>query len=234
METENPIKETERFEIGLNDILFVISKHKVLIAILSLCGALVLFTKTYFFKPYTYTSSGILCVSSRNYNDNTDGTSYIQKSDVDASRTITSTYIEILKTRTFISEVIEASGLSYSRKELLAAIDISSLGETELLKISVTLDNADDAYKIAKTIFEKAPGKLLGIYKKGEIEVVDAPIRASSPNGRGVMKMTVLGFMVGFVVGCGIAFVGFITDKRIHKTEDIEKRYNIPVIGELT
>lgn len=224
-------KETlEDISFDAIDILQIFWKHKAVIIVLSILAAAIMFSKTAFFTENQYTSYGILHVS--NKSDEQETVDSIQKSDLDTSKSLSTTYMEILKTRIFLKEVSVAVDGKYTGKEIGEALSISTINDTELLKIEVTTCDPDDSYWIAKTIVEKAPQKLISVYKSGEVEIVDPPVYSKEPDGKGYFKYTLIGFVVGFVLGCGYAFVCDMLDNKIHKGEDVSKRFGVSVLGE--
>lgn len=220
-------------EDGLDifELLRVMWDNKFIILACMIVAAGLMFVKTMYFTDDTYTADGVLYVSNKKdvYNESDS----ISKSDIDTSRTLSTTYIEILQTRSFLTDISHATGSEYSWKQIKNMVKISSLNDTELLSVSVTAKSSDDAYGIVDAIMKNAPEKLISIYKSGEVEVVDAPIMPTKPDGRGMVKNIAIGIVVGLVLGAGIAFVRGLFDRKIHKSEDVAKRYDISILGEL-
>lgn len=219
-------------EFDIIEFLGVLWEHKWFIVLLSVLLAAAMFVKTEYFTSDTYTSSGILYVS--NKRDLSQQDNAIQKSDIESSRTLSTTYIEILKTRAFLTEVSNQIGGNYSWNQIANMLSISSMNETELLRISVRAHNAEDAYLIAKEIVNNAPEKLISVYKSGEVEVVDPPVRPEQANDKGLLKNIVLGAAAGMALGCIYVFLRCQFDTKIHKSEEIEKRYNVSILGEIS
>ncbi len=221
-------------EDGLDifELLRVMWDNKFIILACMIVVAGLMFVKTMYFTDDTYTADGVLYVSNKKdvYNESDS----ISKSDIDTSRTLSTTYIEILKTRSFLTDISNATGGEYSWKQIKNMVKISSLNDTELLEVSVTAKSSADAYGIVDAIMKNAPEKLISIYKSGEVEVVDVPIMPIKPDGRGMVKNIAIGLVVGLVLGAGIAFVRGLFDRKIHKSEDVAKRYDVSILGELS
>lgn len=228
-ETKNELQSEEGLDIF--ELLRVMWESKFIILACMIVLAGLMYVKTAYFTDDTYTADGVLYVS--NKKDVYDETTSITKTDIDTSRTLSTTYIEILKTRSFLTDVSASLDGKYTWKQIKSMIKISSLNDTELLSVSVTAKSPKDAYDIVDSIMVHAPEKLIGIYKKGEVEIVDEPVMPLKPNGRGMAKNIAIGAIIGLVLGAAIAFVRGLFDRKIHKSEDVVKRYGISILGEL-
>ncbi len=224
---------TENREESFINIMELIAKlwqHKIMISAITIICAVAAFVNVTYFTANTYTASGILYISNKKDEAAKDDT--IQKNDIDTSRSLSSACIEILKTDSFLDSVARKND-DYSGKDILKIMNISALNETELLKISVKTQKAADSYRIVETIMEKAPDKILSIYKNGEVVVVDPPKYPFNANDKGMMKNTLIGAFAGFLISAFIVFVRMLFDTEVHSTEAVSKRYGIFSLGEL-
>ncbi len=227
---ENELYVSGNTELDILTILKILWSHKTVIIALVLTTSFFAFTKTAFFTQDTYTAYGMLHISNKSEAVNTEGT--IQKSDIETSKTLSSTYIEVLKTRIFLQEVSDAIGGNYSTEQIKKMLNISPVNDTELLKVSVTTKSHYDSYLIVNTIMEKAPAKLTSVYKSGEVEIVDPPLPNKKADDRGIAKKTCIGFMLGLILGMIYALLYSVMDKKVHESDEIVKRYNISILGE--
>ena len=217
-------------ELSLTDIFRIVWKNKIIIAILFALGFIAAFIKTQYFTNETYTASGILYVSNRN---DISADEDILAADIVTSRTLTTTYIEILKTPSFLKKVSEGASENLNGRTPHASINIEVVGETELLRVTVTANSKEEAYEVANSLFGQAPEKLKSVYKRGEVETVDPPVIPTSANSKGLVTNVMLGALIGLFLGVVIALVRSFFDTRVHLAEDVEKRYGLSVLGEI-
>ena len=163
------MNENEK-ELAVTDILHIMWLNKFLIITLACLVATTFLVQTVYFSEPQYVADGMLYISNKN---DIIMQEEIQKSDIDTSRSLSYTYIEILKSRSFLTEVSEAVGGAYSWKEIKSMVTISSVNETELLTVSVKTNNSEDSCNIARAILDKAPNKLNSILSGGTVEIVD-------------------------------------------------------------
>ena len=219
-------------EISIVDTLQMLLPYTWLIAICAVVFASIFFVRTAFFTDYTYTSSGTLFVS--NHMEGMVSSRYaVEGSDIQTSRVMASTCAELLKTRSYLTAVSDATGNKYSWGAIRGMMNVSVVNETELLSISVTSKNPDDSHDVAQAIIKTAPEKLGEIFVVGTIEVIDEASYPAGPNGRGTVKKTVMGFVAGLAVGVLLAFLFSMFDKKVHKDTDLQGRYNIPMLGNI-
>lgn len=217
-------------ELSLADIFRVLWKNKIVIILLLILGFAVAFAKSSYFTDDTYTASGILYVSNRNdFLDDEE----ITASDIVTSRTLTTTYIEILKTPSFLKKVKDDACETLSAEGLQASVNIEVIGETELLRVTVTAKSREEAFAMAESLFENAPDKLKSVYQRGEVATVDPPVMPTAANSKGTLNNALIGAIVGAILGVAFAFVRHFLDTRVRSSEDLEKRYGITVLGEI-
>lgn len=226
-------RNTTKYDtIDLLELLGVMWRNKLIIIACALVASVISFICVQYLTDDTYSSSGILYVSNKNrYSTTVDDS--INGSDIDTSRTLSTSYMEVLKTTSFLMSVSDEIGNKYSWAQIGSMMSVSSVNDTELLKITVVALNPDDAYEVASAIMTCAPGKLTAIFKGGEVEIADPPLYPSGPNSKGKSRKIVLGFILGAVVGALICFLLYFFDTKVHKADDIAKRYNVSILGEL-
>ncbi len=218
----------EEDTIDVLEILRSFWHHKWFIILLAVLCAAAVYVKMAYFTEDTYSAKGILYIS--NKNDTVAQNEVVQKNDIDASRSLSMTYIEILKTESFLDDVANSIP-ELSGEELSKVVSISSINETELLQISATSGYL--SYKIVNIILERAPQKLKGIYKNGEVEIVDTPKLPKIPDSKGTVKKTLIGAIAGMIIAAAIIVIRGFMDTKVRSGEQAAKRFGTSVLGEL-
>ena len=157
----------------------------------------------------------------------------ISQYEIDSSRALSLTYMEILNGRTFLESISADIGYKYDWTALASMINVSQINETELLSINVTALTAEDAYLICKSVIDLAPEKMISVFKRGTIEVIDEVNMPTDASKTGVKKMVLIGVMLGILVATFITFIIEVFDTKVRSSEDLIKRYNINVVGEI-
>ncbi len=217
-------------EIDLLELFQHFWKHKIFILILTVACAAVMFLRTAFFVDYTYTASGVLYIRSDAGTDDIGGS--ITTSEIQAARTLSKTYIETLKMRSFLMEVSNETGNVYSWKQINKMTSVSAINDTEYISVSVTTTDPQKSYDIASCICSKAHTKFAETFKGGEATVVDAVIYPEQADSKGLVKMTALGAILGIVIAAAILFVRKMLDRKLHRSDEITNRYDVSILGE--
>lgn len=227
-------QEDSEVSIDLLQILGLLWSRKFIILAAMAVAAILAFVKVAFFTADVFTAEGVLYVSNRTEFTQTMENDMVYGSDIDASRMMSETYMEILTTRAFFTDVSNALDGAYSWEQIRGMMSIAVVNETELLKITVQNGSAEAAYMVADAIMRQAPLKLSEIFDGGEVRVVETPVLPEEPNGKGLMRLMLIAIMAGFVLSCGVIVVLNFFDSTIHRSDDIVKRYNISILGEIS
>lgn len=220
-------------DFSITDIFKLIWKYKFLI--LGIVVVFVLFTgiKTIFYTPESYTANGSIYVSNQATQQEENTTSSLVIGDIVTSRILSETYIETLRTRSFMIDVSKHLGKKYSWSQIQNMTKMQLINETELISFQVTALTPDAAYEIAEAIAVRAPEKLAQIFDGGQAYIVDEPIKPTSPNGKSVFTKVLFAVFFGFLIGLFLAFLLNIADKKVHSAEDVAKRYNVSILGKI-
>ncbi len=216
--------------IDLKDIMRAMWAYKWLIALIVILAVTVTVVNLRYFTPDTYTASGIIYVSGKNSRNTDDD---VVKSDIDAARTLSTTYIETLKIRSFLMGVSDEIEGKYSWEEIKHMMSISAVNETELLAVKVTANSDQDAYELADAILKLAPKKLEEVTEGGSIRIVDEVLLPDKANDKGAIRMLLVSIVIGVVLAGALIFFVTFFDTKVHRGEDVEKRYQVSILGNL-
>lgn len=205
-------------------------KNKFLLIALSIIVGCFFFIKTAYFTPDTYATSGMLYVS--NKVEDANKATQVNSNDLIISRAMGLTYLEIIQTRTFLEDVSRDINYKYSWRSIAGMINVDTVNDTELVKISAYAPTADDAYNICNSIFKNAQDKLVEVYQIGKVEVVDKVYRPENPIGKGVANKTMIGLIFGFAIGAVFVFIRNMLDNKIHSGTDVAKKFRVSVLAE--
>ncbi len=181
-----------------------------------------------FISP-VYSSTASLYVNSSKQNYNNE----ITQTTLNSSRELVMTYAEILQARTFLSMVADEVGGDYTINQIRDMITMDALNQTEILQITVKGTNADDVYKIAKSIVKYAPDELIRVVEAGSVKILDNASETKTPISPNIRKNTFIGIFIGIILGALLVIVLELFDTRIKSGDEISQRYNEPLLGEI-
>ena len=158
---------------------------------------------------------------------------YITGSNLQASQQLVSTYVNIIKSDTVLSRVVDNSALPYTPGQLRSMITTAQVGETELFRVHVTHEDPYMAADVANAIASEALAGIEEFVEGSSAKVVDyatVPEYRYTPN---YSKNALLGAFVGGAAAVMYVTLRFLLDVRIKISEDLEQMYEIPVLGQI-
>ena len=218
--------------ISVKDILSVLSAKWYIIALCALIGASIMFIKVQFFTIDVYRSDGILVVSNVD-NSVKDEVVKFTASDMDSSRSLCTSCIELLNSRGFYERVSKELDGKLTPVQVSNMIAVSGRNETDVMDVKVVSVSAKGAYELADCVMNTAPAYIQEIYNQDVVRPAAAAYTPEAPSSKSLSSNVLVGFLCGVVVALIIILFTFYFDDRVRSAEDISKRYDLPILGEI-
>lgn len=221
-------------EIDLKDLFQIFWNKKIHILLITLIFIVIGTIYTIGFVTPMYTSSTTLVLAaSDKTTDANKPTSTITTTDVTLNSKLVETYRVILQTNDVLREVISNLGINISEEEIKNNITVSSVENTEVIKISVNNENATNAAKITNEIAKVFSKKVGEIYNINNVYVLDEAEVSKNPSNINHTKDIVIFALIGIVISVMYVLVANMLDTTIKTQEDIEKAIKIPVLANI-
>lgn len=133
------MEEKDEIIISLSDVWNIIKKNAAFIIIVTLICAIGSFFITRYFIPKLYTSSIQLYVDTSNDDENKNNLNIL--SEQTYAQNLVATYIKMLNTNTFYTELSEHINNKYTAKQLSEMVSFSSDEKTEIFDAKVVCSN---------------------------------------------------------------------------------------------
>ena len=211
-------------EIDLIELLnYFKKKIGLIIIIMSAVGILGCIYTLFIQKPmYNSYTTVILSGSS---------SSSITQTDVTLNKNLISTYAEIVKSGRVLNQVIKELNLDISYESLSSEVSVTSLNNTEIIKITVNNESPDMAMKIANSTASVFTKEISSLYKMDNVSILDYATINESPYNINILKQLIIYILVGLVISLGTVFMIFYFDRTIKSAEQIEQKIKLPVLG---
>lgn len=154
-------------------------------------------------------------------------------SDISAAQSLVKTYSVILEARDTLDEIIKKTGVEYTHAELCEMISASDVNETEVIRVTVTSDDAEEAYLIADCISNVLPDRIAKIISKSNMAVVDHAVIDNNKVSPSISKYTKTGLLLGSLVSLVVLIVLAMLDGTIHDEEYLLKTYDYPILAKV-
>lgn len=217
-------------EINIKDLFnFFISKIKIIGIIVGVFVILGVLYVKFLQVPMYHSATTLILVS-----DNNNNNSAAMQSDINLNKNLVSTYSEIVKSRTVLKKVKKELKLDISIKELSKQIEVTSVENTEIIRIEVSDEDNKLAQKIAKEVAKTFMNEVKDIYNLTNITIIDKASLEKKPYNVSMIKQVGLFGISGLVIGSVVVFLIFYFDTSIKSSKDIEEKLGLPVIGNVT
>jgi len=215
-------------EINLGDLFsYFFKKSPLIILIISIITILGIIYMISIQVPLYHGTTSIVLVQQSNE------TTGVTQSDLNVNEKLVSIYSEIIKSRRVLSQVINELNLDFTVSELAKNIQVTSLSNTPIIKISVSDENGEQAVKIANKTADIFSKEVVDIYNMENISILDEAIEEATPYNVNFTKQLVIYSAVGIVLGFGIVFAMYYFNDKINNKKEIETLLHLPVIGEI-
>ncbi len=224
--------------IDMKNIYQMLLKHIKFIIILTLVCGVLAYIISAFFITKEYTSSVMLYVQSNEEISSDTSSSSVSYSDLQTSEKLASTCQTLFTSKKMTSLILEDLAedynvTQYSDANVQSWITVTAVEDTSILEVSVTTTDPDLSAAVAQSLDLNAHEVYSSIVESGVVkEVVQAevPTSHSYPN---ISRNTLLGLVVGFVLGCAIIIILEMVDNKIKPNDDLLAMYGIPMFAEI-
>ncbi len=213
--------------IYIPDLLRSLWKQKLPILLGAVLGATVLFAFSWFLITPLYKASVTLYV---NNNSSQEHTNSITQSDLYASTQLVDTYAAIILSDAILENVINGVSLDMSIDELADILEIESVNDTEVFKVTVRYAYPITAAEIVDSIAGIAPEQIASIVRGSSVTVINyarIPTDIAFPN---YIFMTLIGFAAGMCLVAGYLLIREMLDTRIRAASDFS-RWDYPLLA---
>ncbi len=217
--------DNDEITIDLTDLLTVIWRRLHLIILSGVLLGLVAFIGTKLFVTPMYTSVTKVYVLSKQ--DNGTNLTY---SDLQTGTSLTKDYMELVKSRPVLEQVIAILNLDMDVDSLSDAITVDTPQDTRILRIAVENENPKTAKEIADALRESVSIQITEIMDADSVntvEMANLPVTPSSPS---LTKNTAIGILLGILLAIGMIVLVYILDDTIKTPEDVEYYLGLNVL----
>ena len=221
------MKEKDKIEIDVLQMLKVVWKRKLIIALVAIITGGIAFGYSSFVVKPEYTSTTRIYVVNRNQTDKPG----LTNQDLQAGSYLVKDYREIILSQDVLEKVVADQKLRMDAKALGRKVQVTVPADTRIVSISVRDGVPEEASRIANALREVAAEKIIAVTRVSDVTTLEEARPALSPSSPNIRRNTILG------VGAGAGLVFFVVllvellDDRVKRPEDIEEVMQISLLG---
>lgn len=213
--------------IDLRELITIIRKRWKFIAIITIIFVSISVILSFYVMDPVYEAQTTLIVKT----EKNEGTEIVSSDQVSVSQKLAVTYGEIIKSRVVLDEVINNLKLKESYENLLNKISISTVNDTQIIKIVVEDEDKLKAMSVANEIPKVFTKEVIRIADANGVEVIDKakePVNPIKPNKRSNIMIAAI---LGIIIGSSIVLIREFFDNKIKTADDATKELGLPVLG---
>jgi len=208
-------------EIDLIDLFgYYMSRLWLLIAAVVI-GAVIAGAYTHYMIPDRFTAV------SRMYMISASSSSVVDLSDLNIGASLSNDYVELMKSRPIIEDVITELGLEYTYEQVLNMIRLDVVTNTRIIKISATSTDPEEAMNIANQMARIAKIRLPKIMDAPSPSIAEQAVLPTQKSSPSLSRNVMMGSLVLLFLVLAFLTVQYLMDDTIQTSEDVEKEFGI-------
>lgn len=208
--------ENNEIEIDLMELLYLLRSKLAALIIAAVVCAVAGFTYTEFVVQPLYSSTSQLYIL-------TKSTSLTSLADIQVGTSLTQDYLELIKSRPVVEEVIENLKLDCTYEDMLEMLAVDNPSNTRILKITIESEQPKTAKAIADEFANVSKQRISQIMCTDEPSVVAYGYASDEPVNVPTAKNTVIGGLLGVLLAAAVIIVLYLLNDTIQSSEDVEK-----------
>lgn len=226
--TAYPPKQEETVELSFAKISQAFRNHWIMITAITLVFAILGFLYTQFLVTPRYEASVNLIVQTNNVAIN-DGS--VSNDYVTSAKNLAKTYSRILNSSKVQNHVIKELGLDMTSFELNKLAVAEPVTDSQIVRVTVTTEDAELSHKIAKAYLKLGPEDLNELVEAGKCNAVSGVEVKGDPIKPGMKRTVALMALLGLALSLSIALIREMRNHFLTTTNDIKKELDLPLLG---
>lgn len=214
-------------EIDLLELFQLLMDNLFLIIGLSVIGLILAFAYTTFLVKPTYSSESTVFIQP------TVKENQVSASDLTTNQKLTATYTQIAKSNKVLDQVWPSFRTELTKKQISSALTIKSIGDTQIISFSAITNDPRLSMNLVNNVVEIFMLEVKDIMEINNLTVLDRGQLNEDRVGPNRTLNVVIGTMLGFMLGIGIALLKMMLNRSVKTRNDAEKLLNLPVLGEI-
>mgnify|MGYP003087082255 FL=1 len=221
------MKEQEKFEIDVFQLVKVLWKRKFLIALVALVAGVTAFAYSSFVIKPQYASTTRIYVVNRNQADKPG----LTNQDLQAGSYLVKDYREIILSQDVLEKVVADQNLTIDAKTLGRKVSVTVPADTRIVSITVRDGKPEEASRIANALRDVAAQKIISVTRVSDVTTLEEARPATFPSSPNIRRNTMMATIAGVGFVTVIVLLVELLDDRVKRPEDIEEVMHISLLG---
>ncbi|WP_243426208.1 YveK family protein [Mordavella massiliensis] len=217
--------ENEEITIDLTELFLALWSKIHLIILAGILVAFVSFIGTKLFITPMYTSTTSMYVLTR-----TGDSAGVTYNDLQTGTQLTQDYMELVKSRPVLEQVIAVLNLDMTTGELSQAVTTENTANTRILTVSVRNEDPKTAKEIADALRESVSIQITEIMEADAVNTIEEANLPEEPSSPSLMRNIAIGGILGILLAAGVVVLIYILDDTVKTPDDVEHYLGLNVL----
>ena len=216
-------QKNDEIEIDLGELFLNIVSHWAAILLCTVLLATVGYSYGRFMTTPQYSSTSVLYVLSKS-------TSITSVADLQVGSNLTNDYLQVIKARPVLEQVIENLGLNMTYGQLASSVTVTNQSNTRMLSITVRNKDIKQAKMITDEIADVSAAFISEKMDQDPPTVIQTDAKAVSTSPA---KYALYGAAMGLLLAVGVIVLMSLLNDKIMTPEELEKRTGLHSLATL-
>ena len=216
-----------KVEITFQDILWTLKKYMVWIVAVSLVSMIAAWVYSTYFVTPIYSTSISVCV----FANERGGSSDVTSGELTADASIANTYQKLITSQPVMNAVSDDLGGKITPTTIRSMINAEVEKGTQIINVRIRGADPQLIADIGNSLADVAPNVLNELAHGGEMVAIDHATTPKKPSYPNISSNTTVGFVLGLLLSCSVVTLIALLDTTIWREEDLERAFNIPILG---
>lgn len=217
--------------LEIKEYILIIRKRLTLIIAITLVSTFIAGILSFYILPPIYKATVTLFAGRSTNSDGSNDSIQALYNDVLLGQQLVKDYREIAVSRTVLERVIKELNLRMTPEQLSNMVSVDLKNDTRILMINIESKSPKFAATVANKLAEVFIEAVQRIMKIENVQIVDKAVIPDKPEKPKKLLNIVVAFVLGLMVGVGIAFFIEYLDNTIKTPDDVEKYLELPVLA---
>ena len=217
--------ENDEISIDLTELFLAVWNKIHLVILAGIFAALLAFVGTKVLITPMYSSTTKMYVLTKQ-----DGSAGVTYSDIQTGTQLTKDYMELVKSRPVLEQVIAVLNLDMEAEELEDSITAETPVDTRILTIVVENKDPKMAKEIADALRESVSIQITEIMDADSVNTFEEGNLPTEPSSPSLIKNMAIGGILGIFIALGIIVLIFMLDDTIKTPDDVEHYLGLNVL----
>lgn len=218
----------EEIEIDIKEIIGILMSKIWFIALLGVIVGIIAFVYSKYVIAPVYSSTTKVYVLNRQ-----SAEANVTYTDLQTGTQLTKDYIELVKSRTVLTQVIDELDLNISAGTLADMIEVSAATDGRIITITVNSTDVYEAQKIADSLRSISSVHICSVMNLEAVNVIDEADLPTAPSSPNVKRNAVFGVLIGIILAMAIVVLRHLMNDSILTPDDVERYLELSVLASI-